>query len=73
MGSTLVLGSTAIGAGLLPVAAGAAAGQKVAKKPGAPAPLFDPTLENHPGYSARIAVPQTLKASASDNDGLNVL
>lgn len=73
LGGTLVLGGTALGSSMLTAAASAAASHKLQKQPAAPAPLFDPTLENYPGYSAHIAVPETLKADGDNNDGLNAL
>ena len=73
LGGTLVLGGTALGTGLLPAAAGATATPGLRKQPAAPAPLFDPTLENYPGYSARIAVPETLQGAGCGHDGLNAL
>jgi len=57
-----VLTGTAMGAGAMPVSAAAFAGS-TGKSHKAPyrAPLFDPTLENYPGYSAYIEVPHTLQ------------
>jgi hypothetical protein len=57
-----VLTGTAMGAGAMPASAVALAGS-MGKSNKAPyrAPLFDPTLENYPGYSAHIEVPHTLQ------------
>lgn len=53
------LKGTAVVAGgaVLPFSASALAGTRKAKKAVYKAPLFDPTLENYPGYSANIAAP----------------
>lgn len=72
LGGTLALGSAALGSGLLPAAAVAGSTQQQ-RKTAQPAPLFDPTLENWPGYSAHIAVPPSLSAAAADEDGLGRL
>jgi len=71
LGGTLALGGAALGSGLLPAAA--VAGSTQQHKTAQPAPLFDPTLENWPGYSAHIAVPPSLSAAAADEDGLGRL
>lgn len=72
LGGTLALGGAALGNALLPAVAVAGDTQEK-RKSVQPAPLFDPTLENWPGYSAHIAVPRSLSAAAADEEGLDRL
>jgi hypothetical protein len=62
-----VLASGALGT-TLPVRAVLASSNATVKKSVYKAPLFDPTLENYPGYSTYIEVPRCAElASAAHN------
>lgn len=66
LNSTAILSGTALGSAALPMSASAlTASSRI--KPVYKAPLFDPTLENYPGYSARIPAPNVQLAEAGHN------
>lgn len=68
LGSSALLSGAALGASQLTLAATGMNHQgkkKVIKK----APLFDLTLENYPGYSAYIPVPDTSEAETDKGEG----
>lgn len=54
LGSSAVIGGTALGSASLPLSANAISKSAGKTKKVYKAPLFDPTLENYPGYSTYI-------------------
>ena len=56
LGSSAVIGGTALGSASVPLSAGALSKSAGKKKKSYRASLFDPTLENYPGYSTYIPV-----------------
>jgi len=71
LGNSALLSGAAVGASSLSLAARGMSRQSEGKaKVFKPAPLFDPSLENYPGYSARIPAPPVNEPEDGQGDSL---
>jgi hypothetical protein len=70
LGSTALLSGAAMGASHFSLATSISSQGKGKQKVYKKAPLFDPTLENYPGYSAHIPVPKISEPDDEQSDTL---
>lgn len=70
LGGSILLSGFAMGASHASLAATGLNSQDNGSKVIRKAPLFDPTLENYPGYSAYIPVPEFKEPEEEQDDSL---